>query len=889
MSTTSFGERVLTASYRLMLLLYPRSFRADFARDMTETFIDRYRDARRRGVRAVVALIAASAADATFNGLRERLHPHRFGYGMFHWVDVRYVLRLLRRSPGFSALTVLTLAGGLGISIFTFAFLHTAMLAPLPLPDGERIVRVENAQPSTAGMFDVTDVRAIRPSLTTLSTVGAYTTSDFVIGDDRHRRVLGATLAEPNIFEVTATRPMLGRTFSADDQAVGAEQVIVLSHRTWLLAFGGDSTVVGRSVPLNAGFARIIGVMPPGYGFPVASDAWLPLPMSVLVEQAPNVQAVDLYARLANGATSRAASVELARLIDRVHAARASTPDRATRAAVDVRSFPMAQIGDDAPLALSVLNLLATLILLLACVNVTNLLLARANERARETAVRLALGASRGRLVMQSMWENVIICLLGGLIATAATAWGLDIVNRWLQSNLEGNLAFWWVWKLDRTAVYSGCAFVTGVVAFLGCVVSGRVMGAEFNAVLRDGGARSGNRREGRIARVLVVTQVSVVTVLMFFGVLSSIVAYRVAHADIGYDTRRLLSATVDLPAVRYDSVHVRRAFYRRLVSDLGANSAVEAPLVRASIASISDADAAFEFAANRRAFDQSSPRAYVDGVAGPLATLGITVRSGRMLDDRDDERGAAIAVISRSLAEQVWPGRSPIGQRIRLATDSGRVQSREIVGVVSDILFGGPFSRARSAAAIYLPLAQTNVPRASLLFRHRGDAPAARAALYASLARIDSHLSPPNVQTFDEILTKSALIATSVTKLFAVCFGFALLLAVSGTYGLMARSIGQRTREIGVRRALGATDGVVARLLVGQGSRQLGVGVGIALPLLVGIGIGFSSFFPLGWVTALVSGVLVSGSVVGVVLLATYLPTRRALAIPVRDALWRE
>lgn len=888
MSRPPFGERAVTALYRLLLRSYPGSFHADFARDMTETFVDRYRGARANGVRAVIALCAAAIADAVVNGFRERINPHHFGYGMFHWSDVRYGLRLVRRSPGFSALTVLTLAGGLGISILTFAFLHTAMLAPLPLPGGDRIVRVENAQPATAGMIDVTDIRAIRSSITTLSAVGVFTSGDFVIGDERHRRVLGATLAEPNMFDITSTRPILGRAFTADDQAVGAEQVVVLSYRSWQLAFGGDSAVIGRSVPLNTGDARIIGVMPNGYGFPVASDAWLPLPVSVLAEPASNTQAVDLYGRLANGASARDASTEIARLIDRSRAAvRSTTP--ATRAVLNVRSFPMAQIGDDAPLALSVLNLLATLILLLACVNVTNLLLARANERARETAVRLALGASRGRLVLQSMWENVIICVLGGLIATAIAAWGLDGINRWLQSNLEGNLAFWWVWQLDRAAVFSACAFVAAVIAFLGCVVSAKVMGTEFNAVLRDGGSRSGNRREGRVARGLVIAQVGIVTVLMFFGVMSSVVAYRVAHADVGYDTRRLLSATVELPAGRYDSVDVRRAFYQRLVSDVGLSPAVEAPLLRASLASIADTDGAFELGDSRRSFDPASPRAYVDGVFGPLATIGVTLHAGRFFDERDDERSAPVAIISRALAEQNWPGRSAIGQRIRLATDSGRIASREIVGVASDILMGAPFSRNRSAAAIYIPLSQSVVPRSALLFRHRGDVPAARAALYATLARIDPRIAPPSVQTFEEILSKSALIATSVTKLFAICFGFALLLAVSGTYGLMARSIGQRTREIGVRRALGATDGVIARLLVGQGSRQLGIGVAVALPLLVTIGFGFSSFFPIGWVTALSSGVLVSTSIVSVVLLATYIPTRRALAVPLRDALWRD
>jgi predicted permease len=888
MTRPTFDERTLAALYRALLRVYPPSFRADFARDMEDTFVDRYRDARARGFAAAAALTTAATADVVVNGLRERIHPHPFGYGMFHWSDVRYALRLLRRTPGFSALTILTLAGGLGISIFTFAFLHTAMLAPLPLPAGERLVAIENGETGTAGMFDVVDVRAIRSSTTSLSAIGAYTAGNFVIGDERHRRVLDATLAEPNMFDVTATRPTLGRTFTSDDQATGAEQVVVLGYRAWELAFGADSSVVGRRVPLNAGDARIIGVMPKGYGFPVASDAWLPLPATTLAEAKLNAQAVRLYGRLAPGVSAGQASTEIARLLDRARSARVSGVQRGRAAVVDVASFPMAQIGEQAPLALSVLNLLATLILLLACVNVTNLLLARANERARETAVRLALGASRGRLIVQSMWENVIICVAGGLIATAIAAWGLDAINRWLQANLEGNLAFWWVWRLDRAAVLSAAGFVTGVVVFLGCVVSARVMGTEFISVLRDGGARSGNRREGRVARGLVITQVGVVTVLLFFGVMSGVVAYRVAHADVGYDTRRLLSATVDLPAA-YDSADARRVFYRRLLGEITTSNEVESALLRGSVASIGDADAGFEPGDSRRAVDAASPRAYVDAVAGPLSTIGVTLRSGRLFDSRDDEHGAPVVVVSQSLAARYWPGRSPIGRRIRLAADSGRVESREIVGVTDDILMGAPFSKNRSALAIYLPLTQAVLPRAALVFRHRGDVAGARAALYATLARIDARLAPPDVQTFEEILAKTALIATSVTKLFAVCFGFALLLAVSGTYGLMARSIGQRSREIGIRRALGATDGVVTRLLVGQGSRQLGVGILGALPLVIGTGIGFSSFFPVGVLSTLMSAVLVSGTIVLVVLLASYVPARRAVALPLRDALWRE
>ncbi len=514
--TRPMHERAVVAVYRALLRIYPGSFRADFGRDMEHTFADRYRDARQHGTRATLAFLSAAVADAVMNGLRERVHPHSFGYGMFHWMDVRYAMRLLRRSPLFTLLTVVTLAGGLGLSIFTFSFLYQAMLRPLPLAGGDRIVRVSQATPGAGSYFDVVDLAAMRRSITTLTDVGAYTPADVVVGDERHRKVLRSALVEPNMFAVTKTQPMLGRALRSEDQAVGAQPVIVLSYWAWETVFGTDSAIVGRTIQLNGGFTRIIGVMPRGYGFPVAAEAWMPLGDAMLATPTPGVQSVSVYARLAPGVGADRAATELTQLLDRarrLHPAPANEPLQP--AAVAVESFPMAQIGEVGPLFLLVTNLLATLILLLACINVTNLLLARANERARETAVRLALGASRGRLIVQSMWENVIICLLGGALATAIAAWGLDAINDWLRANLERNLAFWWEWHLDRTALLSACVFVTATIAILGAVVSARVVNTEFNAVLRDGTTRGGNRREGRIARLLVITQVAAVTALV--------------------------------------------------------------------------------------------------------------------------------------------------------------------------------------------------------------------------------------------------------------------------------------------------------------------------------------------------------------------------------------
>ena len=807
---------------------------------------------------------------------------------MLHWTDLRYAIRLLRRSPFFSILTVGVLAGGLGVSIFTFSFLYTVMIKPLPLAGGDRIVRIAARTGSNTRPIDAVDLSAIRGSIATLTNVGAYTSTPIVLGDDTHRRSLLATVTESNLFDVARVPPFLGRTLLPGDQAAGAEPVIVLCHWAWRVLFGADSSIVGRRVPVNGGFVRVVGVMPDGFGFPVAADAWMPLANALLGTKTVGEQAFSLYAHLAQGSDIDRATAELTQLLTRARSARAATavdrdeaPTRAT-----VETFQMAQMGDQGPLVFTVLNVLAMLILLLACINVLNLLLARANERARETAVRLALGASRGRLAMQSMWESIVLCLAGGIVATAAAAWGLGAINQWTHQHLERNLAFWWVWHLDRAAVIAAGAFVTLAIAVLGGVVAARVTSTQFSAVLRDSGARSGGRREGRVARVLVVTQVATVSVLMFFGVMSAIVAYRIVNIDFGYDTRNVLATAIEPSGDGYDTRAERAGFFRSLETSLASRPAVNGVLLRTHLADRQSDEGRFQIGAARGAFTKTSSRAYVDAVHGSLDAIGITLRSGRLFDRRDDEGGQRVALVSSALAVKQWPGRSPIGQQIRLGTAGDSSDVRTIVGVVSDILLGNPLSRDRSADAVYVPLQQTDVGRTMVFFRHRGDAAAAQAAYYASLATVDPRMSADSVQEFEEMLAKTTIIAVSVTKLFAACFGFALVLAMTGTYGLMARSIGQRTREISIRRALGATDGNVVRLLLGQGGRQLGVGVLIAAPLMLAVAVGFWMYLPIGLAFSFGSALLVSATIVGVVLAATYVPTRRALAVAPASAL---
>lgn len=801
--------------------------------------------------------------------------------------DIRYALRLLARSPGFTILTILVLAGGLGLSTFTFSFLHTAMIRPLPLSEGDRIVRLSRLQDGRRRAVDAADVAPLRASLRTVRDLGGYYKREVMLARVGETRVVTATVTEPVLFDVARMPARLGRTLTASDAQPGAEPAIVLSHRTWELAFASSPSAVGEVVTLDGIATRVVGVMPAGFGFPVAEDAWLPLSTTVLAAP-PGQDALTLFGRLAPGATEAQAAAEasthLRHLVEARAPAGGSERAGATVHAAAVESFPAAQIGDERALVFLGLNVAAGLILLLSLVNVTTLLTARANERVRETAVRLALGASTVRLVTQGLWEGSLLCLAGGVVGTAAAAWGLDAITRWTQANMADNMAFWWVWQMDAVTIASAGAFVTLAMIALGAVVSVRSMRTNVREVMQDG-ARTGARREGRLARAMVVTQVATVTILMFAGVLSGVVARRVVTLDPGYDPARLLQVDLTPPAERFAPGDPRDAVFRDAQARLAEEAAVEGVLLRATLAG-RDAGATFMVRAADR--ETAAAPAHVLATLGAVSTLGIAPVQGRLLEARDDRRHPPVAVISQALAARQWPGRSPIGEQLRLA--GGDAQPwRTIVGVVSDLPYGNPFARDRSAEAVYVPLLQTDAASARVYLRYRGSEVAGRQALHRVFGAIDPAMAPGYVFRASEVIEKSGMITVGLTKLFGACFAFALFLAVVGTYGLMSASIGQRTREIGVRRALGASEAMATRMLLAQGARQLGVGTLIAAPVLLVMGVAAASLFPLGAGVTAAAGVLVSAAIVGVVLAATWLPTRRVLRVPLRDAIWKE
>ena len=900
--TDTTTESLVRRWYRVMLRCYRKAYRAEVGRELEETFLDRYRAARRRGRLAVLGFLPRAGWDAVVNGTYERVEHRRTrgtvdaptSHRIIYWQDVKHALRQLAKSPGFTVLTVVVLSGGLGLSIFTYSFLHTAMLKPLPVDDGASVVRLLVKRNGSTGPLDAAEFAAMRPGITSLTDLGAYTTRQAVVGRGEGSRTLFALATEWNIFETTRTQPLLGRALRPADGAAGAEPVIVLSHWAWRAMYGSDPDVVGRLIDVNAVRTLVIGVMPEGYGFPVSERAWMPIRPELLSPSAPGSTYLDVYGRLRPGHTADQATAELNVLFDQIRDQREEPADSAGGGLerVVVRSYPMAQMGEEGPLVFGVLNVLAGLILLLACINVTNLLLARANERIRETAIRLALGAPRARLVMQSMWESVLLCLAGGVLATWGAAWGLDRINVWSQLNLEGNLAFWWVWGMDRNTLIGAGVFVTLALAVLGGVVSVRAARTEFNAVLHDGTAGSGGRRAGRLARLLVITQVVTVSILMFVGGMSAIIAHRVMHIDLGgYDPTNLLTAAIDLPPDGYEGPEARLALYQDVHDRLTQQGEIAEVVLRARVAELTDAGGVYTAESGGGGGDETGvhaavARAYVRAIEGPMTTMGLQLLEGRDFNRGDVGAGVPVVIVSESVARREWPTRSGLGERIRVGVEP---EWRTVVGVMSDAFLGNPLTKDRSPMVLYLPLAQTDVPEAAVSFKHMGNRDAATGALHRVLADVDPLVVSPQVQSIEEILAKSGLLARSTTKLFLSCFAFALVLAVSGIYGLMARSISQRTREIGVRRALGATDAGIVRLLLGQGGRQLGIGAVIALPVTLLIGIAFSRFLLVETYLTVATAVVVSASITAIVLAASYVPTRRAMTIEPRQALWQD
>ncbi|WP_237113744.1 ADOP family duplicated permease [Pseudoalteromonas rubra] len=796
--------------------------------------------------------------------------------------DIKYALRLLAKKPSFSALTVFVMATGLGLSVYLFSFMNSMLFKPLPFEDGEHLIEITT---STNGLrnfggFNIHDFAEVEAQLSGASEFSAYRNDVVnIAGRDGARRYQSAD-ARANLFELTRTAPLLGRTFTAEEDKIGAQNVVVLGYDIWQNHFGADQEILSRSVDINGQPYRIIGVMPEGYYYPRRAQIWRPLrdnPQQVSREQ--NAQVTGLALRKP-GVTIDQLDQELTLIMQRLEQRYPKTNSGLSAYALTMHQ----STADGGMSVVYVMHTAAILILVLASVNVGNLLLSRAVERSQETAIRVALGAPTGRLLSQLLWESLLICGLGGLIGLLLVGWGLEITQTVTNQFFTDRPPFWWNFGIDAYTLKVFFGFLVGTIFVTGFLPAWRNINGDFNAVLRDGTRGALGKGAGKLNKALVIGEVFLsITILIVAAVMIS-ASYKATYADYGVNTQDKLVGQITLPAEQYQTDEQRRQFVQTLKAQLDAQSGFSNNMLTSALPGFGDKRPAVAVAGQEYGQQglSSYPRAnQIAVVPGALQHVEAKLLDGRLFSNSDNAEDKRTVIVTDSFVQQYMNSEQPVGQRVQFINEDGsKGPWFTIVGVVKHVVQTMPNrDKAMRTPSVYLPFAQS--PRASVFIsvQLQSDTQSAKAALTRVINRIDPQLPVFNIATLDARLTQRVAPLRFVGGVFML-FGLAsLLLAASGIYGVMANTISQRTQEIGVKRALGASENRITVEFLLSGTMQLLLG---AVPgLAIGLALGYAMSVPIGveFFDVAVTAVVLTGVLSLVVLLATYLPTQRALS----------
>jgi predicted permease len=853
-----------------------------------------------------VAAIEAECRDERVARARER--------GRREWwrgitMDLRYALRSLRTNAGFTLAGVLTLGLGIGAAAAVFTVVDGVLLRPLPYTDPSRLAMVwiysSMAQgggelPLSSGLY----VEA-RDAVKGLAPVAAFRSWPFVLSGEENaepEQIAGAR-AEPALFGTLGVRPVLGRTFTPDEAQPGAPRVVVISYSLWQRRFGGAGDVVGRMITLSGERYSIIGVMPPGFAFPrgaelpsglqfgARTDLWTPLTFSDQDRRTYGTMNLSAVARLAPGVTPAAAKAEIDAFGSRRFKEIGFPAGRFTYAIVGLEE----QAARTVRRGLLVLLGAVGFVLLIACTNVANLLIARTGARAREFAVRAALGAGRVRIIRQLVTENIVLALGGAAIGMLVAILG----SRVMLALVPGSLPRADDVGVDARVVGFACAVAVVAGTIFGVASALHIAHQSVAATLQSGGTRlTGNlgRRFGR--RLIVAAEVALSVVLLIgAGLLAGSFA-RLHRVTPGFDPTGVMTGNVVLPVgASFDPVRDGPRWYRffdQFTARLDALPGVSHAGAVSSLPLSGAVESGSFFIEGRpRPAVGEAPNADYSVVSGNyFAAMGIRLLGGRTFDSRDRSDGPGVVIVNRELARRHFPGTSPIGQRIRTGFDfSNGSVPREIIGVVDDVKQTS--LDAETSPAAYVPATQMAYPFMSIVVRAKCGIGADEChmsetlpAVRRELARLDPTLALSDARPLSSVLGDSIARQRFSMTVLGVFATLALLLALVGLYGVIALSVGQRRREIGVRMALGAQPRDVLSLVLGEGMRVtlLGVSIGLAgafavTRVLRSLVFEVSTTDPRFFIGAAILVAVVS-------LVATYVPARRALAVDATSAL---
>jgi putative ABC transport system permease protein len=754
--------------------------------------------------------------------------------------DLRFTYRLIVKERWFSAAAIVALALGIGVNAIGFTIVNAAFLRGLPIKDSDRLYMLTwQGRPGRRNVSHA-DLQDWRTQSRTFTGLAAFRNDRMNISDDRAlpEQVRGTKLTA-NAFSVVGTQPLLGRDFAPGDDRQGAGPVVIIGYSLWKSRYNADPNVLGMPLRLDGQPATIIGVMPDSMRFPDNTDVWAPF-IPTAAQQARDARILSVFGRLQDGASQVEAQTELTGIAQRLTAAYPETYKNL--AGVRVETFTERYVGGPARIVFLVMMGAVCFVLLIACANVANLTLSRSAHRAREIAVRIAMGATRWRIVRQLLLESVVFGLIGGGLGLFLAVAGAQVLDAAVQ---DPDKPYWITFTVDYV--------VFGYVAAI-CVLTGILFGlapalhvskANINEVLKEGGRGSvGTRRARWFSGTMVVVELALTIVLLAGAGLMIRSFMKLYTLDIGIRTEHLMTMRMQLPETKYATPETRRLFYDRIEPRLAAIPGVEAVAVTTSVPPLGSAERSLEIDGQppRKPEDQPQNVLTVTISSRFFEVVGVQVVRGRPFHDTDGTLGGETAIINERAAAQFFPGVDPIGKRIRFTPrentsggfaparpEASREIWRTIVGMSPSILHDSTRG-AEPNAVVYLPHRQAPPASATLLVRSALPAGSVMAAVRREVQAIDQDQPVFTVQTLDQMLAQERWPFRVFGGLFAILAAIALVLSSVGLYAVMAYSVTQRTQEIGVRMALGAAGRDVSWLILKRGLIQLALGLTIGL-----------------------------------------------------------
>jgi predicted permease len=741
--------------------------------------------------------------------------------------DVRHAVRRLLHDRGVSAAAICALALAIAAVNTIFTLANGIFLRPLPFEQPDRIVLLSTSVPTRAGRLtrgaSYQEWQDWRAATRTLSSIGIYTDGELSLADDRvAAQSLRESTLSANVFDLIGRQPLLGRAFSAADDAAGAPPVVLIGHRLWQSRYGGDADVVGRTVRVNGRAATIVGVMPAGFAFPQSSEIWQPLSALTDVQRSSRTgRGLEAMGRLRPGVTREQAAADLATVASDLSA---RYPESNTGVTTLVRDFRDRSVGR-VRVVFTAFGLAVTFVLLIACANVANLLLARGLDRGREMSIRLSMGATRARLVGQLLVESAVLGGCAGVLGLFVSMAGVASFKSALVT--AGDVPYWIDFSLDWRVILFLVALSLAASMLFGLMPALQTARAALAASLADSGRAATHGRRGRRWHgALVTVQVALAVVLLTAAGLTARDLRAVARMDIGLDSRGVTSARFMLPEGRYPTVESRLAFYRRLDERLAAM-----PGGRAVLATYPPYQGGepSRVSVDGQPPDRPGSRPISTLAIGPryFASLGRSVR-GREFT-RIDERG--VAIVNERLARLYFGQADPMGREIAVATPQGGVGvvHLTIVGVVPNIRQWSTDDHD-FGPVVYVPPSEMPVPFSTILVRSDVGTAAMATAIRDAVDDVDPDLALVELSSLDGLLDADRWENRMLSAVFGLVAVLALTLATVGAYAITAFAVSRRTREIGVRMALGARARHVYVLVTRGAALQVAAGIGLGL-----------------------------------------------------------